>query len=64
MQRSCQASGFACVFQGLPGNARIPNFEVAQLIAHAQLMVSLELVPMAGPADALKIFTAVGIPSF
>jgi len=39
------------------------DFEVAKLIPHAQLVVSAELVSMAGPADALKVLSAVGIPS-
>jgi len=38
------------------------NFEIAKPITHAQLVVCLKLETMAGPADALKIFTAVGIP--
>jgi len=40
------------------------NLQVAQLVSQAQLVVSLELVPVAGSADAPKVFTAVGIASF
>ncbi len=39
------------------------DFKVSQLIPQAQLMVCLELVPMAGPADTLKVFPAVWIAS-
>ena len=39
------------------------NLQVAQLIAQAQLVVSLELVTMAGPADTLKVFAAIRIAS-
>ncbi len=38
------------------------NLQVPQLIPHAQLVVCLELAPVAGPADALKVFATVGIP--
>ncbi len=38
------------------------NLQVPQLIPHAQLVVCLELVSMAAPADALKVFAAVWIP--
>lgn len=37
------------------------NVEVAELVAQAQLVVSLELVPVAGSADALKVLTAIWI---
>jgi hypothetical protein len=37
------------------------NFQIAQFVPHAQLMVSLKLVSMAGPADALKVFPAIWI---
>jgi len=40
------------------------NFEVAQLIPQTQLVISLELATMAGPADTLKVFAAVWITSF
>jgi len=40
---------------------RTKNFEVTQLISHAQLMVSLELVAVADPTDTLKVFAAVWI---
>ena len=36
-------------------------FEISQFVPHTQLMVSLKFVPMAGSADALKIFPAVWI---
>jgi hypothetical protein len=39
------------------------NLQVSQLIPHTQLVVSPKFVPVAGPADALKIFAAVGILS-
>jgi hypothetical protein len=39
------------------------NFQVPKLIAHAKLVVSLELVPVAGSADTLKVFPAVWITS-
>jgi hypothetical protein len=39
------------------------NLQIAKFVAHAQLVVGLQLVPMAGSADALKVLTAVGIPS-
>jgi len=39
------------------------NFEVTQLISHAQLMVSLELVAVASATDTLKVFSAVWIAS-
>lgn len=39
------------------------NLDVAQFIAQAQLMVRVELVAMAGSADALNIFAAVWIAS-
>src|SRR6266436_9266349 len=61
MQRRCQSSCFACVVQGLPSDARIPNLQITQLIPHAQLVVSLEFVPVARSADALKVFAAVWI---
>jgi len=37
------------------------NLQVSKLIAQAELVVSLELAAMAGPADALKVFPAVWI---
>jgi hypothetical protein len=37
------------------------NLEVAELIAQAELVVSLELATMAGSANALKVFAAVWI---
>jgi hypothetical protein len=37
------------------------DLEVADLIPQAQFMVSLKFVPMAGSADALKVFPAVWI---
>ena len=39
------------------------DFQVAELIPQAQLVVSLKLVPMAGPADALKVLTPIRIAS-
>lgn len=39
------------------------NLQVSQLIPHTQLVVSLELVAMAGSADALKVFPSVWIAS-
>ena len=38
------------------------NLQVPQLIPHAQLVVCLKLVTVAGPANALKVFAAVWIP--
>src|SRR5712692_3669338 len=38
------------------------NLQVPQLIPHAQLVVCLKLVAVAGAADALKVFAAVWIP--
>jgi hypothetical protein len=38
------------------------NLQVPQLIPHAQLVVCLKLVAVAGSADALKVFPAVWIP--
>ena len=38
------------------------NLQVAQLVPHAQLVVCLKLVTVAGPANALKVFAAVWIP--
>ena len=38
------------------------NLKIAKPVSHAQLVISLELVPVAGPADALKVFSAVWIP--
>src|SRR5260370_20775910 len=38
------------------------NLQVAQLIPHAQLVVCLKLVAVAGAADTLKVFAAVWIP--
>lgn len=43
---------------------RTENFKVAQFVPHAQLVVSLELAPMASSADALKVFAAVWITGF
>src|SRR5713226_2163170 len=37
------------------------NLQVAQLIPHAQLVVRLELVTVAGCADTLKVFATVRI---
>jgi hypothetical protein len=39
------------------------NLQITKFVAHAQLVVSLKLVPMAGSADTLKVLPAVGIPS-
>jgi hypothetical protein len=39
------------------------NLQVTQLIPQTQLAVCLKLVPMAGSADALKVFPAVWIAS-
>src|SRR6266568_3400577 len=39
------------------------NFAIADLIPQAQLVVGLELVAMAGPADTLKVFAPVRIAS-
>jgi hypothetical protein len=39
------------------------NLHVAQFIAQAQLVVSLQLVAMAGSADTLKVFATVWIAS-
>jgi hypothetical protein len=39
------------------------NFQVTKLIAQAKFVVRLELAPMAGSADTLKVFTAVWIAS-
>jgi hypothetical protein len=39
----------------------VQNLEITQLIPHAQFVVSLELVSMAGPADTLKVLPAVWI---
>ena len=36
-------------------------YVVSEFIAHAQFVVSLELAPMAGSADTLKVFPAVWI---
>jgi len=38
------------------------NLQVPQLIPHAQLVVCLKLVAVAGAADTLKVFAAVWIP--
>jgi len=38
------------------------NLEVAESIAHAQLVICLQFASMAGPADALKVFPAIWIP--
>jgi len=38
------------------------NLQVPQLITHAQLVVGLKLVSMAGAADTLKVLAAVWIP--
>src|SRR5260370_15951335 len=38
------------------------NLQVAQLIPHAQLVVCLKLVAVAGAADTLKVFSPVWIP--
>jgi hypothetical protein len=38
------------------------NLQVPQLIPHAQLVVCLKLVTVAGAADTLKVFAAVWIP--
>src|SRR5216683_2333959 len=38
------------------------NLQVAQLIPHAQHVVCLKLVAVAGAADTLKVFAAVWIP--
>jgi len=35
------------------------NFEIAQLIAQAQLVISLQLAAVTGSADALKVFATV-----
>ena len=40
------------------------NFEIAQLIAQAEFVIGLQLVAVAGSADALKIFAAVWIARF
>jgi hypothetical protein len=37
------------------------NLEIAELIAHAEFVISLELVPVAGSADTLEIFLAIWI---
>lgn len=37
------------------------NFEIAQFIAQAQLVVSLQFVAVASSTDTLKVFTAVWI---
>jgi len=38
------------------------NLEVAESIAHTQLVICLQFASMAGPADALKVFPAIWIP--
>src|SRR6266403_45237 len=38
------------------------NLQVTQLISHAQLVVCLKLVTVAGAADTLKVFPSVWIP--
>jgi hypothetical protein len=38
------------------------NLQVPQLIPHAQLVVCLKLVAVAGAADTLEVFAAVWIP--
>jgi hypothetical protein len=38
------------------------NLQVPQLIPHAQLVVCLKLVAVAGAADTLKVFSPVWIP--
>src|SRR5712692_5050302 len=38
------------------------KLQIAKFVAHAQFVVSLELVPVAGSADTLKVFPAVWIP--
>jgi len=38
------------------------NLQVPKLIAHAQLVVGLELVTVARAADALEVFPAVWVP--
>ena len=37
------------------------NLQVTKLIPQAELVISLELATMAGSADTLKVFAAVGI---
>jgi hypothetical protein len=39
------------------------KLQVAELITQAQFVVGLELIAMAGSADALKVFSAVRITS-
>jgi len=39
------------------------NVEVTKLIAQAQLVIGLQLVAMAGSANALKVLTAIRIAS-
>ena len=38
------------------------NFEIAQFIPQAQLVVGLQFVAVASPADTLKVFSTVWIP--
>ena len=38
------------------------NLQVPQLIPHAQLVVCLKLVTMAGPANTLEVLASVWIP--
>src|SRR5258708_138241 len=38
------------------------NLQVPQLIPHAELVICLKLVAVAGAADTLKVFAAVWIP--
>jgi hypothetical protein len=38
------------------------NLKVAESISHAQLVVCLKFIAVAGPADTLKDFPAVRIP--
>jgi hypothetical protein len=40
---------------------RAKDLQVAKLVPQAQLVLSLELVPMAGAANTSKVFAAVGI---
>jgi len=39
------------------------DFEVTKSVAEAQFVVRLELVAVAGPADALKVLAAVRVAS-
>jgi len=38
------------------------DFEIVQLVAHAQFVVGLELVTVTSPADAFQVLSAVRIP--